>query len=67
MDIKNSRIDEASELIKLAINDYDAFLKKINTFTPEKKKEAILWLRNALRYVDKNINEKKWKKRSLKK
>jgi len=67
MDIKNSRIDEASELIKLAINDYDAFLKKINTFTPEKKEEAILWLRNALRYVDKNINEKKWKKRSLKK
>ena len=67
MYIINSRIDEASELIKLAINDYDAFLKKINTFTPEKKEEAILWLRNALRYVDKNINEKKWKKRSLKK
>ena len=67
MDIKNSRIDEASELIKLAINDYDAFLKKINTFTPEKKEEAILWLRNALRYVDKNINEKKKKKISLKK
>ena len=59
MNIENSKIEEATELIKLAINDYDAFLKKINTFTPEKKEEAILWLRNALRYVDKNINEKK--------
>ena len=34
MNIKNSKIEEATELIKLAINDYDAFLKKINTFSP---------------------------------
>ena len=58
MNIENSKIEEASELIKLAINDYDAFLKKINTFTPEKKEEAIQWLRNALRYVDKKQNKK---------
>ena len=53
MVIENSKIEEASELIKLAINDYDAFLKKINTFTPKKKEEAIRWLRNALKYIDK--------------
>ena len=58
MNIENSKIEEASELIKLAINDYDAFLNKINTFTPEKKEEAIQWLRNALRYVDKKQNKK---------
>jgi len=58
MDIENSKIEEASELIKLAINDYDAFLKKINTFTPKKKEEAIGWLRNALRYIDKQENNK---------
>ena len=59
MDIENSKIEEASELIKLAINDYDAFLNKINTFTPKKKEEAIGWLRNALRYIDNQKNDKK--------
>ena len=59
MDIENSKIEEASELIKLAINDYDAFLKKINTFTPKKKEEAIVWLRNALKYIDNQKNDKK--------
>jgi hypothetical protein len=59
MNIENSKIEEATELIKLAINDYDAFLKKINTFSPEKKEEAIRWLRNTLRYIDKKNNEKK--------
>ena len=59
MDIENSKIEEASELIKLAINDYDAFLKKINTFTTKKKEEAIRWLRNALKYIDKQKNNKK--------
>ena len=53
MKIENSKIEEVTELIKLAINDYDAFLKKINTFTPEKKEEAIKWLRNALKYIAK--------------
>jgi len=59
MNIENSKIEEATELIKLAINDYDAFLKKINTFSPKKKEEAIRWLRNTLRYIDKKNNEKK--------
>ena len=59
MKIENSKIEEVTELIKLAINDYDTFLKKINTFTPEKKEEAIKWLRNALRYIDKQQNKKK--------
>ena len=58
MKIENSKIEEVTELIKLAINDYDAFLKKINTFTPKKKEEAIQWLRNALRYIDKDNNKK---------
>ena len=53
MKIENSKIEEVTELIKLAINDYDTFLKKINTFTPEKKEEAIKWLRNALKYIAK--------------
>ena len=53
MKIENSKIEEVTELIKLAINDYDAFLKKINTFTPEKTEEAIKWLRNALKYIAK--------------
>ena len=61
MNIDKNKIDEATELIKLAINDYDSFLKKIDSFPPEKKAEAISWLRNALRYVDKkkqNNNKK---------
>ncbi len=59
MNIDKNKIDEATELIKLAINDYDSFLKKIDSFDPEKKVEAISWLRNALRYVDKNQNNNK--------
>jgi hypothetical protein len=61
MNIDKNKIDEATELIKLAINDYDSFLKKIDSFPSEKKAEAIFWLRNALRYVDKkkqNNNKK---------
>ena len=59
MNIDKNKIDEATELIKLAINDYDSFLKKIDSFDREKKAEAISWLRNALRYVDKNQNNNK--------
>ncbi len=59
MNIDKNKIDEATELIKLAINDYDSFLKKIDSFPSEKKVEAISWLRNALRYVDKNQNNNK--------
>ena len=57
MNAEKSKIEEAAKLIKLAIEDYDSFLKKINTFTPEKKEEAIKWLRNALRYIDNQNNK----------
>ena len=49
----NNKIDEASKLIQLAIEDYNLFLKEINTYTPEKKAEVLSWLRNALRYINK--------------
>jgi len=56
--MNNKKIDEASRLIQLAINDYDLFLKEINTYNPEKKAEALNWLRNALRYVSKKQKDK---------
>ena len=59
INIDKNKINEATELIKLAINDYDSFLKKIDSFAPEKKVEAISWLRNALRYVETNQNNNK--------
>jgi len=59
MNQDNKKINEAKKIIKLAIEDYDAFLKLINTYTPEKKTEAINWLRNALKFVDKQQNNKK--------
>ena len=52
------KIDEAKKLINLAINDYDLFLKEINNYNPEKKAEALSWLRNALKYVNKKQTEK---------
>ena len=42
MNIENPKIEEATELIKLAINDYDAFLKKINTFKSQKSSQEPL-------------------------
>tara|TARA_X000001036_G_C20524411_1_gene743499 strand:- start:229 stop:402 length:174 start_codon:yes stop_codon:yes gene_type:complete len=48
----NKKIDEASRLINLAIKDYDLFLTEINTYSPEKKTEALTWLRNALKYIN---------------
>jgi len=55
----DKKVDDASRLINLAIKNYDLFLKEINTYTPEKKTEALSWLRNALKYVNnKNINDK---------
>ncbi|MDG2268225.1 MAG: hypothetical protein P8L69_04785 [Alphaproteobacteria bacterium] len=59
MNQDNRKINEAKKIIKLAIEDYDAFLKLINTYTPEKKTEVINWLRNALKFVDKQQNNKK--------
>ncbi len=54
----NKKIDEATRLINLAINDYDLFLKEISNYSPEKKAEALSWLRNALQYVNKKQREK---------
>jgi len=48
----NKKIDEASRLINLAIKDYDLFFTEINTYSPEKKTEALTWLRNALKYIN---------------
>ena len=59
MNQDDKKINKAKKLIKLAIEDYDAFLKLIDTYTPEKKAEAITWLRNALKFVDKQQNIKK--------
>ena len=56
--LDNKKIDEATKLINLAINDYDLFLKEINNYNPEKKAEALSWLRNALKYVNKKQTEK---------
>ena len=59
MNQDDKKINKAKKLIKLAIEDYDAFLKLIDTYKPEKKAEAITWLRNALKFVDKQQNIKK--------
>ena len=55
----NNKIDEASKLIQLAIKDYDLLLKEVNTYTPEKKAEALSWLRNTLRYINDKKNKDK--------
>ena len=55
----NKKVDEASRLLNLAIKDYDLFLQEINTYSTENKREALSWLRNALKYINnKNINSK---------
>ena len=59
MNQDDKKINKAKKIIKLAIEDYDAFLKLIDTYTPEKKAEAITWLRNALKFVDKQQKQKK--------
>ena len=59
MNQDNKKINQAKKLLKLAIEDYDSFLKLIDTYTPEKKAEAITWLRNALKFVDKQQKQKK--------
>ena len=48
----DNKIDEATRLINLAIKDYNLFLTEINTYSPEKKTEALTWLRNALKYIN---------------
>ena len=55
----NKNIDYAIKYIKLAIEDYDKFLMKIDKLPEKQKKEILVWLRNALKYVDKNMKRNK--------
>ena len=54
----NKNIDYAIKYIKLAIEDYDKFLMEIDKLPEKQKKEILVWLRNALKYVDKNMKRK---------
>ena len=55
----NKNIDYAIKYIKLAIEDYDKFLIEIDKLPEKQKKEILVWLRNALKYVDKNMKRNK--------
>tara|TARA_Y100001936_G_C15847099_1_gene545193 strand:+ start:585 stop:764 length:180 start_codon:yes stop_codon:yes gene_type:complete len=55
----NKNIDYAIKYIKLAIEDYDKFLMEIDKLPEKQKKEILVWLRNALKYVDKNMKRNK--------
>ena len=55
----NKNIDSAIKYINLAIKDYDKFLIKIDKLPEKEKQEILLWLRNALKYVNKDIERKK--------
>ena len=55
----NKNIDSAIKYINLAINDYNKFLLEIDKLPEKEKQEILLWLRNALKYVNKDIERKK--------
>ena len=55
----NKNIDSAIKYINLAINDYDKFLIEIDKLPEKEKQEILLWLRNAIKYVNKDIERKK--------
>ena len=55
----NKNIDYAIKYIKLAIEDYDKFLMEIDKLPEKQKKEILVWLRNTLKYVDKNMKRNK--------
>ena len=55
----NKNIDTAIKYINLAINDYNKFLLEIDKLPVKEKQEILLWLRNALKYVNKDIERKK--------
>tara|TARA_B100002051_G_scaffold153171_1_gene144930 strand:- start:1495 stop:1680 length:186 start_codon:yes stop_codon:yes gene_type:complete len=55
----NKNIDSAIKYINLAIKDYDKFLIEIDKLPEKEKQEILLWLRNALKYVNKDIERKK--------
>ena len=53
-DIKNN-IDYAIKYLKLAIEDYDNFLIEIDKLQERDKQQVLIWLRNALKYVDEDM------------
>ena len=55
----NKNIDSAIKYINLAIKDYDKFLIEIDKLPEKEKQEILLWLRNAIKYVNKDIERKK--------
>ncbi len=55
----NKNIDYAIKYIKLAIEDYDKFLMEIDKLPEKQKKEILVWLRNTLKYLDKNMKRNK--------
>tara|TARA_B100002052_G_C15450784_1_gene405527 strand:- start:22 stop:207 length:186 start_codon:yes stop_codon:yes gene_type:complete len=55
----NKNIDSAIKYINLAIKDYDKFLIEIDKLPEKEKQEILLWLRNALKYVNKDIERTK--------
>ena len=55
----NKNIDTAIKYINLAIKDYDKFLIEIDKLPVKEKQEILLWLRNALKYVNKDIERTK--------
>tara|TARA_A100001037_G_C14794789_1_gene476255 strand:- start:73 stop:252 length:180 start_codon:yes stop_codon:yes gene_type:complete len=55
----NKNIDYAIKYIKLAVEDYDKFLMEIDKLPEKQKKEILVWLRNTLKYLDKNMKRNK--------
>ena len=55
----NKNIDSAIKYINLAIKDYDKFLIEIDKLPEKEKQKILLWLRNAIKYVNKDIERKK--------
>jgi len=50
-------IDLAIKYINLAIKDYNKFLIEINKLSQNDKSKVLKWLRNALKYVDKETKK----------
>ena len=50
-------INLAIKYIRLAIDDYDKFLAEIKRLPENEQKGILKWLRNALKYIDKENNK----------
>tara|TARA_B100000686_G_scaffold309808_1_gene352059 strand:- start:7607 stop:7780 length:174 start_codon:yes stop_codon:yes gene_type:complete len=57
MTINEKDIDLAIKYIKLAVDDYDKFLDQIKKLPEKEQKEILKWIRNALKYIDKENNK----------